>query len=122
MDEQKHRITEGSMIINEITDVEQYNTSIEYVRDNLGRPAILENVAEEAAELAQAASKLARILRGENPAGTTLEEALDNLKEEFDDVMLTGSVAGLFGRAYYEARKLERWVSRLKSRITNPEE
>lgn len=35
--------------------------------DIIGRPAMLEQLAEEASELAKAALKLARIDRGENP-------------------------------------------------------
>ena len=43
-------------------------------------------MAEEAAELAQAALKLARVLRAENPTPVTLEEAKMNLTAEFTDV------------------------------------
>ena len=35
--------------------------------EKIGTPAMLEQMAEEAAELAQAALKLARVLRAENP-------------------------------------------------------
>lgn len=42
---------------------------IEYI----GKAAMLEQLAEEAAELAQAALKCARIERGENPTPVTME-------------------------------------------------
>lgn len=54
--------------------------------EKIGRPAMLEQMAEEAAELAQAALKLARVLRAENPTPVTLEEAKMNLTAEFTDV------------------------------------
>lgn len=54
--------------------------------EKIGTPAMLEQMAEEAAELAQAALKLARVLRAENPTPVTLEEAKMNLTEEFTDV------------------------------------
>lgn len=54
--------------------------------EKIGTPAMLEQMAEEAAELAQAALKLARVLRAENTTPVTLEEAKMNLTEEFTDV------------------------------------
>ena len=35
--------------------------------DSIGLPAVLEQLAEECSELAQASLKYARLLRGENP-------------------------------------------------------
>lgn len=52
----------------------------------IGKAAMLEQLAEEAAELAQAALKLARIERGENPTPVSKEEAEENLREEYTDV------------------------------------
>ena len=46
----------------------------------------LEQLAEESAELAQAALKVARILRGDNPTPVTLKEAEEHLVEEYTDV------------------------------------
>lgn len=54
--------------------------------ERIGRAAMLEQMGEEAAELAQAALKLARVLRAENPTPVTLEEAELNLTAEFTDV------------------------------------
>lgn len=53
----------------------------------IGVPAMLEQTAEEANELAFACLKLARMLRGENKVhGRTQEELLDNLAEEMADI------------------------------------
>ena len=54
--------------------------------EKIGTTAMLEQMAEEAAELAQAALKLARIKRGENPTPVTEEEAWKHLVEEYIDV------------------------------------
>ena len=49
--------------------------------------AMLEQLAEEATELAHAALKLARIERGENPTPVLKEDAMDHLIEEYTDVV-----------------------------------
>ena len=56
------------------------------IRDHIGTPAMLEQLAEESAELAHAALKLARIIRNENPTPQNLFTATLNLTEEFTDV------------------------------------
>ncbi len=52
---------------------------------------MLEQLAEEAAELSQAALKLARVLRGENPTTVTRKEARKHLTEEYTDVFQCAS-------------------------------
>lgn len=59
---------------------------------SLGEPALLEQLAEECSELAQAALKLARKERGENPTPKTKEECVKALLEELGDVNLCMSV------------------------------
>lgn len=54
--------------------------------EKIGTPAMLEQMAEEAAELAQALLKLSRIKRGENPTPVTELEAWKHLVEEYTDV------------------------------------
>lgn len=54
----------------------------------IGEAAALEMLAEEAAELAQAALKLARVVRGENPASVTEDHAQSDLMEEWADVLI----------------------------------
>ena len=60
----------------------------------IGLPAALGQLAEEAAELAQAALKLQRILMGTNPTPVTIEQAKANLREEAVDVDLCLRVIG----------------------------
>ena len=45
------------------------------IKDRIGEAAVLEQLAEECAELAQAALKMARIERGENPTPVTMKKA-----------------------------------------------
>lgn len=52
------------------------------IAEKIGTPALLEQTAEEAAELANAALKLARLMRGENPTPKTVEDCLESLTEE----------------------------------------
>ena len=67
------------------------------IYDCIGEAAALEMLAEEAAELAAAASKAARIVRGENPAWMELAEAFVEIFDELvdvhnaEDVWLAGS-------------------------------
>lgn len=75
-------------------------------------------LAEECAELSQAALKLRRALTGINPTPVTVEEARKNLVEETADVY---NVMGLLLDAADNAeiysiirRKKERWLKRLE--------
>lgn len=54
----------------------------------IGRPALLEQLAEECCELSQAALKMARKLRNENYTPKTMEEIDRDLTEETADVLL----------------------------------
>jgi NTP pyrophosphatase (non-canonical NTP hydrolase) len=84
----------------------------------IGLPATLEQLAEECTELAQAALKMARLHRGENPTPVTEQEALDHLLEEAGDVHLClsvlGDALGGLDTSLAEAAKLRRWHERLK--------
>lgn len=83
----------------------------------IGEAAVLEQLAEEAAELAQSALKMARIIRGENPTPVTAAAAYDSLFEEVGDVRLCISVMegmyGEFDTKEAEEKKLLRWQNRL---------
>lgn len=57
-----------------------------YISSTIGTPAVLEQLAEESAELAQAALKFARKLRDENPTPKSEEECLQDLLKELADV------------------------------------
>lgn len=56
--------------------------------DQIGVPALLEQMAEECCELAQACLKMSRKLRDENPTPKSVEDIRDNLVEEIADVEL----------------------------------
>ena len=59
------------------------------LREVIGNAAMLEQTAEECAELAQACLKMARHLRGENKVyGKTVMEMYDHLCEEVADVKI----------------------------------
>ncbi len=60
--------------------------------DKIGTPAMLEQCAEECAELSHACLKLARKLRDENPTPSDTELLIENLNEEAADVWLVISL------------------------------
>lgn len=89
---------------------------------NLSEPVRLEQLAEEAAELAHAALKLSRILRGESPTPVSEAEAREALVREIADVMvcvdaLTDTqILRDIGTACTE--KKDRWEQRLRQAKT----
>lgn len=89
------------------------------IADRMQTPALLEGFAEEAAELAQAALKLARVIRKENPTPVTAQAALENLIEEMADVYLYSEMVtyklriSLRDVVRRENAKEERWLQRL---------
>lgn len=91
----------------------------------IGLPAVLEQCAEELAELTQATLKMARKLRGENPTPVTHSQAAEHLHEELGDVRLCLKVldAAMGGdnTAAVEAEKLRRWLDRITQEQKNPE-
>ena len=90
--------------------------------EQVGLPAVLEQLAEECSELAQASLKYARLLRGENPTPKTEQECLEALTEEMADVELCNSL--LMGGDYVDFDavmelievKDKRWHERLRER------
>ena len=93
--------------------------------DDRAVPAVLEQCAEELAELTQATLKMARALRGENPTPVTHSQAAEHLHEELGDVRLCLKVldAAMGGdnTAAVEAEKLRRWLDRITQEQKNPE-
>ena len=90
----------------------------EKIKQRLPQDELLAQLAEECAELSQAALKLRRALTGINPTSVTVEEARKNLVEETADVY---NVMGLLLDAADNAeiysiirRKKERWLKRLE--------
>lgn len=91
---------------------------IEYVSQSLNQATVLEQLAEESAELAQAALKLSRIIRGNNPTTTTFSEACANLYEEYADVIVAAHVAYLHKECEIErigGQKIDRWKYRIEN-------
>ena len=95
------------------------------INDEITIPALLEHVAEECVELAQACLKLARYLRGENPVGATEGELTEKLLEEIADVLNMLNVMRdkeLWDNkriAGYMAEKMKRWEKRLNEIDSN---
>lgn len=101
---------------------------IDVIRMEIAMTERLTQLAEEAAELAQAALKLRRTMINESPTPVTRHEAEEKLLEEIADVKLCLHVCG------YEnvrdkikvnriiSQKAERWLQRLTEktdRVTN---
>lgn len=92
------------------------------IYEEVGEPAALELVAEEAAELAQACLKLSRILRGENPTPMSEVLAAEKVMEEAADVQTALNVlssAQWYNEDYVlniQWGKSDRWRERLRKR------
>lgn len=88
------------------------------IREKLSKTELLAQLAEEAAELAQAALKLRRVYDGTNPTPVKESEALNHLQEEIADVQLLIGVLDMekYWPVYNKiiSAKQKRWVSRLK--------
>ena len=82
--------------------------------DAIGEPAMLEQLAEECAELSKAALKAARVERGENPTPVTSEEAWASLKEEYTDVIQCGIELGIQIDEKQMDQKLKRFCKRMQ--------
>ena len=85
-----------------------------YMLDQIGEPAMYEQLAEECTELAKAALKMARIIRNENPTPVTATEAQDAIIEEFNDVGICAAELGLYSSPTIAKQKLERFKQRWK--------
>ena len=80
--------------------------------EKIGEPAMLEQLAEEASELAKAALKLARKQRRENPTPMTFEECKANLREEYTDVVQCAREMRLIPDEHQIAVKARRFEER----------
>ena len=89
--------------------------------EHIGVPALLEQLAEECCELAQASLKMARKLRDENPTPKSIEDIRANLVEEIADVDICcaaiftdTNLVGAKELLEMEKMKKERWQKRLE--------
>ena len=98
-------------------------TDLEYIAENLPEEDILCQIAEEAAELAQAALKLRRAITQTNPTPVTVEQAADNLVEEYGDTVVAMTAYfmkhGMIDRKVRDILeqinpKYSRWAQRIK--------
>ena len=87
------------------------------IEKKIGKPALLEQLAEECSELAKAALKQARIIRGENPTPVTEKEAYDSVIEEYTDVVQCAIELNLEIDQHQLIRKDKRWNDRIKNNI-----
>lgn len=85
------------------------------VKKSLPVVELLAGLAEEAAELAQAALKLRRVFDGTNPTPKREEDAIEDLWEEIADVKLYVSMLDVNPREISRMmdKKLARWEARL---------
>ena len=98
-------------------------SDLEYIRSCLSREELLAQLAEEAAELSQAALKYRRALDGTNPARIGSDEAYADLLGEIADVELSMLALGI-PRGENEsdficmimAEKMVRWRKSLAAR------
>lgn len=92
------------------------------IKDYIGTPAILEQLAEECVELAQSSLKYARKLRGNNPTPKKIDEIRDNFWEEIADVLLCLDELYNSRLIDYEyvmrtkQKKRKRWYERIEER------
>lgn len=93
-----------------------------YIHSCLSDEDMLCQIAEEAAELSQAALKLRRAITGNNPTPKSKAEALNSFYEEVADiqnacdVFLTGNYAGNELIDEIAVKKLDRWFSRIREK------
>lgn len=95
---------------------------VETVCKYLSAAEVLTQLAEEAAELAQAALKLRRAVTGTNPTPRSIEECEQGLIEELADVNTCLTVLDFMGveweweNAYtLISKKMARWAQRLEA-------
>lgn len=90
------------------------------LKDHLTQAELLCQLAEEAAELAQAALKERRTLTSENPTPKTYQQAHIDLLEEVADVYVSlGELLSMEDWetvAHIRAEKEKRWIEELKGK------
>ena len=91
-------------------------TDFAEIRRKTSRVSRIELLAEEAAELAAAASKYARILRDENPTPVSEETAWKALLEEYSDVVGVARTLAIEPSYSLIYEKYHRWSMRLEDK------
>lgn len=96
-----------------------HQDTINEIRKTVSTEDLLCQLAEECAELAQAALKLRRTMSMSNPTPVTHSEAVEVLLEEAADVLLClRTIPEAEGNGYYIditiGEKADRWLNRLR--------
>lgn len=81
--------------------------------NHIGKRALLEQMAEEASELAQAALKLIRAEYPENPTPIDETQAIANLVEEYTDVVQCAEYLRIYPDKHQMRAKAQRWAQRI---------
>lgn len=95
-------------------------TDLEYIRSMLTKAELWGQVAEEAAELAQAALKMQRLCMPKNKPAKAPNVCADNLAEELIDVFVCVFVTGIIDvdeetvKTWDVMGKVHRWAERLR--------
>ena len=98
-------------------------TNLEYIAANLSDEDILCQIAEEADELAKAALKLRRAITQTNPTPVSVDEAVDDLMEEYSDTVVAFSAYLMKHNCIdrknvavleHSSTKYNRWAKRIK--------
>lgn len=97
-----------------------YMMNISVIQSHIKDDEILAQMAEEAAELAQACLKLRHAIGDDNPTPVSKQQAIKSLAEEWADVLLCESLLQERYRPSLEASvqdvvafKAQRWADRL---------
>lgn len=86
-----------------------------YVLEHIDRRTLLEQLAEEAAELSQAALKLIRAEKlSDNPTPANVSIASEQLNEELADVLVAADAIGIPILESCDNSKWHRWAARIK--------
>lgn len=92
----------------------------EYIKSRLSNRALLEQLAEEAAEVSQAALKLIRTMpNSENPTPVTFNQACEDLTQELFDVVIASDILGLTLSTEAikdDHPKIVRWAERVRAK------
>lgn len=95
-----------------------YNVSAreneKYIREKVIDEDLYNQLAEEASELAQAANKMVRVLRGTNPTPKSFDDVAKDLTEEFSDLVLVAKILDIHVDWLVSEYKLYRWRKRLE--------
>ena len=86
-----------------------------YVLEHTDRRTLLEQLAEEAAELSQAALKLIRAEKlSDNPTPANVSIASEQLNEELADVLVAADAVGIPILESCDNSKWRRWAARIR--------